>query len=375
MGDSSGGHEPPIDVELELTQISGDNEENIGLTDINNVNKSNTINTQPKINNNARYKYTDTGPFIVYMQGKEGKNVGNYNFLQLAKYIYTNTTEREEIKNMEKKGRNRISIEFKNYNLANKFLDNKKLGEDGYDIFIPGHNISCKGVIGFIDRQFSKEDLERFSTVKNQSIEILNIRRLTRKVLREGKAEYLESGSVCYTFSGKLLPRDVYICGIPFKVKPFIMPVVQCFNCFLYGHTKNQCRGATKCKNCGEQNHEGTCDKKCYHCNSRDHFSFNSVCPEFYRQKQIKELMSLDNLTYYEAKEKIPPLFNKQKNKQGYNPSNKDFPQLLREEETEVLSIQERRMISQTNLFPGRTYKNALGSNEKKTQSREYKYL
>lgn len=40
-----------------------------------------------------------------------------------------------------------------------------------------------------------------------------------------------------YTFLGKQLPRGVFICGIPFESRTYIMSVTQCYNCFLYGYT------------------------------------------------------------------------------------------------------------------------------------------
>lgn len=375
MGESSGGPGPP--EKKGETMIMNYNDNNIDHEEIvdyntgmtNNAKSSNEIikiGIQSKVIDQKKYRYTDTGPFIIYMQGKTAqKNVGNYHFLQVAKYVYTHSTDKDGIKNINKKGKNRISIEFKSYQAANEFLDNNKVKEDGYEIFIPNHNISCRGVIGFVDLEFTKEELEQFSEVKKVNTEILNIRRLNRKIVREGKSEYVGSGSVCYTFTGKQIPKEVYICGIPFRVKPYIMPVVQCYGCFLYGHVKNHCKSTSKCKNCGEKEHEGTCEKKCYHCNSKEHYSFNSVCPEYARQKYIKELMSLDNLTYYEANEIVPMIENKRKNKQTFQKNNNEFPALGKETDSEFITIAQRRSMMNETLNKN-SYSNVVNENKKR---------
>ncbi|RLU17302.1 hypothetical protein DMN91_009535, partial [Ooceraea biroi] len=39
------------------------------------------------------------------------------------------------------------------------------------------------------------------------------------------------------------------------RVRPYVEPVVQCFNCFMFGHVKGQCKREQKCIICGEKAH------------------------------------------------------------------------------------------------------------------------
>ncbi|KAJ8914857.1 hypothetical protein NQ315_014870 [Exocentrus adspersus] len=70
-----------------------------------------------------------------------------------------------------------------------------------------------------------------------------DIRRLNRRVVNEnGEVAYVPTGTVQFTISGKVLPRFVEICFLSMPIEPFKQPVVQCYNCYRYGHTRNQCR-------------------------------------------------------------------------------------------------------------------------------------
>lgn len=61
--------------------------------------------------------------------------------------------------------------------------------------------------------------------------------------------KYVKTGTCFLTFSGKSIPRSVNLYGLDLEVENYIMPVTQCYNCFLFGHTKNQCRGKLNVKN------------------------------------------------------------------------------------------------------------------------------
>ncbi|CAH1108065.1 unnamed protein product [Psylliodes chrysocephalus] len=97
----------------------------------------------------------------------------------------------------------------------------------------------------------------------------------------------------------------------------------QCHNCLLYGHRINQCRGKAKCIKCGKS-HESdvTCSRYCIYCKSTEHSSNEFNCPEYNRQKEIKQLMSFWNISYFEANQQIP------KNRENPIPNINDLPAL-----------------------------------------------
>lgn len=88
--------------------------------------------------------------------------------------------------------------------------------------------------------------------------------------------------------------------------------------CLRYGHTKNLCRGKERCVNCGS---EGNCgenrmndsgcikDPECIHCKGK-HSSISRNCEEYTRQKKLREIMVLDNLSLFEANKKMPKINN-----------------------------------------------------------------
>lgn len=86
------------------------------------------------------------------------------------------------------------------------------------------------------------------------------------------------------------------------------------------------CRGKKRCRNCGHVesvDHAG-CNTVCVHCKSKDHVATSKECPEFGRQKKIKD-MSFENMSFFEAEEMVPRLFNKE---EAPSFREKDFPVL-----------------------------------------------
>uniref|UniRef100_V5I8C7 CCHC-type domain-containing protein n=1 Tax=Anoplophora glabripennis TaxID=217634 RepID=V5I8C7_ANOGL len=252
------------------------------------------------------YSYTDASPYEVHVQHKNGHNVGNYNHLAIAKELFN--LNLEGISKINKKGKNRISVEFKNFNIANNFLNNEILISKGYELFIPINNVACRGVVRFVDKSITDEELKVYSRCKNPNIKILNAKRLNRKVTENNVTNFIPTGTVCFTFSGKNLPKEVAVYNLNMKIEPYISPVIQCYNCLRYGHTKMQCKGKSRCIRCGRSHEEeGNCPFpiKCVHCKSAEHLATDRTCPEFSRQKQIKETMALENLSYYDAQLKF----------------------------------------------------------------------
>lgn len=105
------------------------------------------------------YKYTNAGPFELYLQGIN-RNISNYNFFKIAKYIHDLKLNQVKI---SKKGKNRISLTLSTMQAANEFLFNKKIKEDGYLVYTPSNNVTCRDVASLIDPSFSDEELQNYS--------------------------------------------------------------------------------------------------------------------------------------------------------------------------------------------------------------------
>lgn len=225
-----------------------------------------------------------------------------------------------------------------------------------YELFIPENNVTSRAIVRNIDTNFSEEELAKYSNTDINSCKILKVRRFSRKVFKEGEVSYVPTGTVCFTFSSKNIPKEVKICGIPFRTQIYMMPVIQCFNCLLFGHTKNLCRSKVRCQNCGEVEHDNTsCTTKCFHCSSTCHKATDRICPEQDRQKQIKQAMSLENISFYEANERFP-----KDNKKKFVQNLKEFPVINNKvQESPVFTVDQRRTQYINNNTP-KSYSSAV---------------
>ncbi|KAG5892039.1 hypothetical protein JTB14_029669 [Gonioctena quinquepunctata] len=72
------------------------------------------------------YQYTDLGPFEIYIQCNN-KNIGNYHISGIAKTV--SDMKLTDVKIINKKGKNRIDVEFKTFQAANELAKNDELKE------------------------------------------------------------------------------------------------------------------------------------------------------------------------------------------------------------------------------------------------------
>lgn len=250
------------------------------------------------------YKKDSLGPFIAVIQSKRKENaIGRIHPLVLAKEIHSlKLTDKGSIK----RGKNKLIIEFNNPQGANNFINNEYLKNKGRGI---------------------SKDLEIQELIQNSSAitSILNIKRFNRKIIMDGESKYVATGTCLFTFEGKILPKSINIYGLEVEVVPYIIPVIQCRNCYRYGHKINNCKGKKICANCGIEHNEicKSITTKCINCNDNSHRADSDNCPEFKRQKQIRLYMSLDHISFFEA-DKIPKINNTHFSQRG----GEEFPQL-----------------------------------------------
>lgn len=274
----------------------------------------------------------------------ENLHIGNLSPLNIAKTIMQ--LKLDSVVKFEKKGRNRLCVTLKDYQSANAFLKNETLLQKGYSMFIPSNQVSCKGIVRFVDRDIDMEELLKFSHVSS-IIKIIGAKRLNRRVRKDdGSAEFIPTSTVQFTFSGKVLPRFVKIFNLPMPVESYVLPVIQCQHCFLYGHTKKNCNGSEKCRTCSKplkKHIDGDCKIRCLHCFSEEHISTSKQCPEFERQKLIRQIMSFENLSFFDANTRIP---KPTKNEQRYIFNPEQYPRLPKDQSENNIQISQRRICS-----------------------------
>lgn len=358
MGTQSGGKPPPInDNDNEehdnenvgfigysrsdnLEMETNSSEQNQGHRDLERniiktghedmVNNSNNVKTIKK-RHEIYYKENSVGPFTVFVESNNNSNlnVGKFNYMKIAKEIFN--MKLNNVLRIRSKGNNKIGVEFSSYAAANSFVRNKSLLDKGYNLYIPYNLVTCKGIVRRIDTDLNIDEIKY---MLNSPFKVLDIVRLNRKVIKEKEVEYIPTGTLLVTFEGVILPRKIQISYISFPVSPYIAKVTNCFKCLMYGHTERQCKGKRRCGSCAETHttdvEYNDCKKiLCYHCKSEIHKSNYKECPEFIRQKNIKEKMSLDNISFYDAAMHYPkPIYKSSNESTDVILGGGDFPEL-----------------------------------------------
>ncbi|CAH0554686.1 unnamed protein product [Brassicogethes aeneus] len=258
------------------------------------------------------YTIYDTGPFVVNI---ESNNNSELHYQKIGRLFSQSNNKNFEINRVMKKGKNRVAIFFKTLDKANEFIKNTDfLATYNLRAFIPRHLVTTKALIRGIDPEFSEEDIRNNLKSLGKISKITNVRRIKKKS-KEDSGLLINTPLVVVTFRGKFIPQKVELFLCVFPTEKYIDPVIQCFGCLRYGHTISQCKSKHRCDRCGEGKNENekhdNCHLKCIFCNEAHSSSEkgtafkNRICKEFIRQKKIKEIMSIYNLSFFEASKKI----------------------------------------------------------------------
>ena len=170
----------------------------------------------------------------------------------------------------------------------------------------------------------SEQDIKQVLSTDNGST-VLGVRRLRRRVLSDGTDSqtptngdtssapfnFVNTASVVVTFSGSSLPRRVSIYYSFRYPELYVQPVIQCHKCLRYGHINKMCVGKVRCPACAEEHGIQNCPNKdhpkCLYCKGL-HLTNESgtplskrSCEEFAKQRKIKEMMAVYNISTYEA--------------------------------------------------------------------------
>lgn len=188
------------------------------------------------------------------------------------------------------------------------------------------------GVIKGIDTSIGDEDLkELIKPISGEQFTILQVKRLNRRKSVDNENIYIPTQSVLVTFRGQKLPSAISVFRVICSVEPYIQKVVQCLKCLRYGHISTHCKAnSIRCAKCSE-NHETasfqtSIEVKCVHCNGQHLSTDHAACPEYSKQKSIKNIMSYENISYRDACNKYKNSFSNA----VINPTPKpnDFPEL-----------------------------------------------
>ncbi|XP_017787264.1 PREDICTED: uncharacterized protein LOC108569977 [Nicrophorus vespilloides] len=257
----------------------------------------------------------DSGPFIVNVEPTD-PTTNSTNSISLGYKLSLSIKNR--INKVESRGRNRVAVFFKTKNYANEFLTSDFLVNNKLKAYIPSHIISCKGIIRDIDRTILEDDIQK-NMICSDSREILRAERINRRSHNEaGETVYVPTNSLIITFRGKQPPESVSIYLNFRRPETYVPRVIQCFGCLRYGHTKKICKSKlVRCPACSENHQIESCPSKddptCAYCEGKHLTNEANVrlserrCPEYLKQKQIKEAMVRHNYSFFEARDHLYP--------------------------------------------------------------------
>lgn len=245
-----------------------------------------------------RYYENDIGPFVIFIDKLKRSKV---QAMTVGKIIRINSFELyKDIKIISKISNNRFKIILASPASANKLLAQPYWEKLELGAYIPNFVLFRQGVIRDVDESLSEEEiLENVQTI----VPIVKVKRIKVKI--EGNLTPIRT--VILTFRGQYLPNEIKIFGVNCQVKVFIQKVIQCYQCLGWGHTSNSCRKTRVCESCaGDHPATDACQTplNCYFCKG-NHKATSKSCPEYIKQKNIKQLMAEENVSFEEAKQSL----------------------------------------------------------------------
>ncbi|GFY12850.1 uncharacterized protein TNCV_3074101 [Trichonephila clavipes] len=161
---------------------------------------------------------------------------------------------------------------------------------------------SCRGVISEPDL-LSTPDAEILEGFSDQ--DVIQVRRITLK----RDSNIIPTKHIILTFNKPKLPTTVKAGYLNCKIRPYIPNPLRCFKCQRFGHSQTSCRGQLTCSRCASVGHSSTdctLEPKCVNC-TQSHPSDSKLCQKWKIEKQIQELKTNRNISYFEARRLIVP--------------------------------------------------------------------
>lgn len=324
------------------------------------------INKHRNINLENKFREADSGPFYFFVEHKT-LNIGRLHPMKLGEKLLQLNAYEKFIKEISRVGRNRIKVEVSSGAIANELVADKFFYQNEYIAYIPNFLTEKKGVVRYVDTSFSEQQLMQI--IKSE-IPIKRVQRLNRATKTGDETVYTPRQVINITFEGVRIPQFIYINKVRCPVEAFVHPVVQCFNCLRYGHTAAQCKSNKRCKKCSTvvTTECEVCNAWCVFCRNSNHQSIDKTCPEYNKQKRIKEAMSHLNVSFKEAEVAINnPAYTSIINKNRFAPlinSETEFPSL-----PETTTKQSLKYIQPLNRSPLSSQQSACPSPKKRKPS------
>ncbi|GFV06232.1 uncharacterized protein TNCV_3781791 [Trichonephila clavipes] len=159
-----------------------------------------------------------------------------------------------------------------------------------------------EGVISEPDL-LSTPDAEILEGFSDQGV--IQVRRITIK----RDSNIIPTKHIILTFNKPKLPTTVKAGYLNCKIRPYIPNPLRCFKCQRFGPSQTSCRGQLTCSRCASVRHSSTdctLEPKCVNC-TQSHPSDSKLCHKWKLEKQIQEIKTNKNISYFEARKLIVP--------------------------------------------------------------------
>lgn len=124
--------------------------------------------------------------------------------------------------------------------------------------------------------------------------------------MEKGIYTWVPSKLLVITFDGPSVPENISMYNglIKVPVRPYVEAVIQCFQCYGFGHWKDKCKKERICVVCREGFH-GRCEKR-ERCVNRkgEHKANDRKCEIYKKREEINKIMAKEGVTGYMAKKK-----------------------------------------------------------------------
>jgi len=241
-----------------------------------------------------RYNSKDQPPFVVQVQSTQES--GTSHPLHISRVI--SQIFPRDILEIKKAGRNKVLVQTKTYEAANRLVSNNSLTSHNLRAFIPSYKVLRADIIRDVLQDLS---IELLRESVSSPIKVLELHRLNRRMKTDNTTRYVPSRTVCLKFT---LPRFIYLFNCRYSVYPFIPKTRICFSCFRVGHLS---KARPRCLYCGEAAHDSSADcarkqspPTCINC-SGDHLATSHDCPKVLTHKMALSLAATENISFTEA--------------------------------------------------------------------------
>ena len=163
----------------------------------------------------------------------------------------------------------------------------------------------------------TEEDIKNYLNTDDDR-QVLSIRRMKRRVIPqspETQIKYENTNTIIAVFRGSTPPKVVKLFFNIRYPEIYVGSVIQCHKCARYGHTSKICKSKARCPACSNEHELAQCTErdtpKCVHCkgshlsNEKGTPTSERICQEYLKQKKIKHLMAVYNITFFEAMREI----------------------------------------------------------------------